>query len=78
MLLALEEQLRVPSAGIEDLRAIEPTCPRIEGVGIEFREGRWVVRVNVPAEQPAGVYNGMVVDTETSLPRGAVTVRVLD
>ena len=45
---------------------------------MDTAQGRWLVRVNVPAEQPAGVYNGMVVDTETSLPRGAVTVRVLD
>jgi hypothetical protein len=34
------------------------------------------LKVSVPAGQPAGTYNGMIVDTESNLPRGTVSVRV--
>ncbi len=54
-------------------------APAIRGVTIEARPEESLLRVSVvvPAEQGPGVYNGMIVDTASNLPRGTLTVRVL-
>jgi hypothetical protein len=52
--------------------------PRIEGVVIERApEGPGLtVRLKVPARHPAGVYSGAIVEPDSSLPCGRVTVTV--
>jgi hypothetical protein len=62
------------------LRSIDESLPRIDDVRVDAsREGEPVlVAVRVPDEQPAGIYNGMVIDEETSLPAGTVSVVVED
>lgn len=54
-------------------------APAIRGVAIDAHPEESLLRVSVevPADQPPGVYNGMIVDTASNLPRGTLTVRVL-
>lgn len=54
-----------------------PRSPPIQDVRIERTDdGAVVVRLTVPAEQPAGTYLGMIVDAARVEPRGDVRVRV--
>jgi hypothetical protein len=74
--------LRSGSAGlalvVHDLRGPEPDRARLGGIGIQGfpAEDRVLVRIDVPDELPAGVYTGIIVDVESSLPRGTLAVRV--
>ena len=54
-------------------------APAIRGVTIDARPAESLLRVSVevPADQAPGVYNGMIVDTASNLPRGTLTVRIL-
>ncbi len=63
-----------------DLRAADPAMPRISAVTIEGhpQDDRVVVRLVVPEGQPAGVFTGVVVDSESNLPFGTLSVRVFD
>ena len=62
-----------------DLRAIDATLPRIENVQIERGTGGGlVIQLRIEDDQPVGVYSGIVVDEQTNLPRGTLSVRVLD
>jgi hypothetical protein len=63
---------------VHDLRAPEADKPRITGVGLETvpEEERLVLRLRIPAEQPPGIYSGIILDERTSLPRGTLTVRL--
>jgi hypothetical protein len=62
------------------LRSIDDSLPRIDDIRVDAsREGEPVlIAVRVRDDQPAGVYNGMVIDEETSLPAGTVSVVVED
>jgi hypothetical protein len=74
--------LRSGSAGltlaVHDLRASEPDRPRMRGIGIQGfpAEDRVLIRIDVPDDLPAGVYTGIIVDEQSSLPRGTLAVRV--
>lgn len=75
-------ELRRGGWGALTAHALRPEghdAPAIRGVSIEARpeESALRVSVEVPADQPPGVYNGMIVDTVSNLPRGTLTVRVL-
>lgn len=63
---------------VQGMRAMEPGEPRLEGVTLEAPApgAPLVLRVVVPAEQPAGTYNGIVVEEDTSRPIGTVSVRL--
>lgn len=72
-----------PGAGgtlliVQALRAVEPEKPRLEGIVFECAtaDAPPCLRVRVPATQPAGVYHGVLVDAQTSVPAGTVSVRV--
>jgi len=60
------------------LRALEPEKPRLEGVSFQPGSGAAppVLRIQVPAEQPAGVYYGLLVDEQTAAPAGTLSVRI--
>ena len=75
-------ELRRGSWGTLVVHALRPEGhdgPAIVGVSIDARaeESTLRVSVEVPADQAPGVYNGMLVDTASNLPRGTLTVRVL-
>lgn len=63
-----------------DLRARDLSLPRIAGIRVEAdaRENAVVVGIDVPDDQPAGTYSGIIVDDRSNLPQGTITVRVLD
>ena len=63
---------------VHDLRAPEADKPRVTGVALETvpDEERLVLRLRIPAEQPPGIYSGIILDERTSLPRGTITVRL--
>lgn len=75
-------ELRGGSAGLaliaHDLRAADDKAPRLRDVRLIPRpaEDRVLVKIRVPDTQPAGAYSGLIVDRDTSLPRGSITVRV--
>ena len=72
-----------PEAGarpmsLQSLRAADAAKPRLSDVSIS-RAGAdepYVLRVRVPAGQPAGVYNGLIVEEESGLPVGTVSLKV--
>jgi hypothetical protein len=72
---------RPGSAASLALHALRPeghTAPPIKDVSIEAdgEHQTLTVKVVVRPTQPPGVYNGMIVDTQSNLPRGTVSVRV--
>jgi hypothetical protein len=72
--------LRPRSAGIplrvHDLRDVDPDKPRLRGATVVATPDGVRIHVQVPADQPPGVYSGVILDERTSLPRGVLTVRV--
>ncbi len=73
-----------PRAGLHQLaaqalRSADDSVPRITDVHIATSgpEEPVVLRIQVPAGQPPGVYNGMIVDEETGFAAGTVSLRVL-
>ena len=75
-------ELRRGSGGPLVAHALRPEghdAPAISGVQVEVQEdGAVRVAVDVPSNQPPGVYNGMIVDPSSNLPRGTLTVRVIE
>jgi hypothetical protein len=75
-------ELRSRSLGlslhVHDLRAPETEKPRLTDVAITTfaEEERVKVTIRVPEGHPAGIYSGIILDEQTSLPRGTLTVRV--
>jgi hypothetical protein len=64
---------------VHDLRAGDARLPHITGVVVEGRpnENRVVVRLTLPDDHPVGVYSGLIVDHQSNLPMGMLSVRVL-
>src|SRR5438477_448898 len=61
---------------VHGLRAVDPAKPRLADVSIVADGDQVTVRVRVPPDVPAAVYNGLIVDEETSRPAGTVSVRI--
>lgn len=63
-----------------DLRARDAAVPRIATVSAEASkaENRVTVKIDVSDDQPVGIYTGLIVDDASNLPRGTLTVRVLE
>lgn len=53
-----------------------PGAAKISDVRVEAADGSALIRVGVPADQPAGVYTGLVFDDSTNLPAGEISVVV--
>ena len=81
-LTEVDLDLRPDAAGrrllVQTLRAVEAEKPRLTDVTIEEPKGNEpaTLRIRVPASQPAGVYNGLIIDEETSRPVGTLSLRV--
>jgi hypothetical protein len=79
--VTLELKPGAPTAlSAHELRAADPNLPRIGPVVIEVQpdQQRVVVRICVPDTQPAAIYNALILDDATNLPRGTLTVRIAD
>jgi hypothetical protein len=63
---------------VHALRAVDPEKPRVEAVTLsrEGNDGPLTLRIRIPDGHPAGVYNGLVIETSTSRPVGTVSVRL--
>ena len=63
---------------VHALRAVDPEKPRLADVVLEpeARGQPLTLRIRVPSDQPPGVYNGLVIDEQTSRPAGTVSVRI--
>jgi hypothetical protein len=63
---------------VQSLRAIEPEKPRLTDVAVDDASGDDPVtlRICVPAGQPAGVYNALIIDEDTGRPAGTLSVRI--
>ena len=62
------------------LCALEPEKPRLADVAFETGSngGPLLVRLHVPADHPAGLYTGVVVDAETGAPLGTLSAHVAE
>jgi hypothetical protein len=60
------------------LHAIEPGQPPLKDVTFTTNApaNRPIVRIRVPENQPAGAYNGVIVDKDSGDARGTLTVRI--
>jgi hypothetical protein len=65
---------------VHDLRSTKASAPCLTGIKARAfpSEQRIVIRVRIPDRHPAGTYHGLIVDRGANLPRGAITVRILD
>lgn len=63
---------------VQGLRAMEPGEPRLDDVTLEpgGPGSPLVLRIAIAPEQPAGTYNGILVEEDTSRPVGTVSVRL--
>jgi len=63
---------------VHALRAMDPDTPRLSQVTFqrESDDEPGHLRIEVPADQPPGIYNGLIIDEKTSLPVGSVSVRI--
>lgn len=69
-----------PALAVAPLRAIDPSKPPLTKVSLVTEPGhrRKTLRVEIPADQPAGIYTGMVVDERTEMACGTLTIKVGD
>jgi hypothetical protein len=59
------------------LHAIEGDLPTLKDITFAIdSHSRPVVRIRVPDHQPAGLYNGVIVDMDSCEPRGTITLRI--
>jgi len=63
---------------VQSLRAIDSNR-QLSDVKLEAAKGDepYRLRVRVPRGQPAGVYNGMIIDEDTNRPAGTMSLRIL-
>jgi hypothetical protein len=64
---------------VQSLRAIEPEKPRLTDVAVDnaSAEDPVTLRIKVPAGQPGGIYNALIIDEDTGRPAGTLSVRIL-
>ncbi len=57
---------------MQALRAVDPEKPRLTDVRFQRASGGEParLRIRVPSGQPPGVYNGLIIDEQTSRPVG--------
>ncbi len=67
-----------PNLAIGGLHALESEKPPLKEIALTIEPGsnRAVVRIRVPESQPAGVYSGVIVDSESGEPRGTIALRI--
>jgi len=62
---------------VHTLRAVDSSKPALSATVVpNGDEGVLCLRVHVPDDQPTGIYSGLLIDQRSSLPVGAVSVRV--
>jgi hypothetical protein len=63
---------------VQALRSPTPGPPRISDVALsgDGVDAPLTLRIAVPDDQPAGIYNGMVIDEDSGLPLGTVSLLV--
>lgn len=76
----LQRQAEAKNLALAGLHALEPGLSPLTGVEFAAEPGtnRVIVRIRVPAGQPAGDYSGAIVDRETGRPCGTIALRLGD
>lgn len=71
------EATRAPLV-VHALRSLDPHVPRLDDIALASGPGNDppLFRIRIPPSQPPGIYNGLIVDLETSRPVGTVSVRL--
>jgi hypothetical protein len=74
----LVPQVNPTKLATSGLHSIVPDCPSIKDLTFieDSHSNRPVVRIRVPDDQPAGSYNGVIVDVDSGDTRGAITLRI--
>jgi len=64
---------------VHALHASDPSAPPLTGVSFDIDPARPepMLRIEVPHDQPAAMYTGVVVDSASNEPRGFLSVRLL-
>jgi hypothetical protein len=65
-----------PSFAVPPLRSLDANKPPLTDIRFEHVSNRPVLRIRIPAGQPADTYSGVVVDTRTSQPQGTLCISV--
>jgi hypothetical protein len=82
-LTEVDLDLRPEAAGrrllVQALRAVQAEHPKLTDVTFEPAQGSEpaTLRIRVPARQPAGVYNALIIDADSSRPVGTLSLRVI-
>jgi hypothetical protein len=75
--LELRPAARFRALAVHDLRSREIGAPRLRArCETEADTGRVRIVVEVPRDQPAGAYSGLLLDADASVPVGTLSVRV--
>ena len=62
---------------VSDLRAVDPKLPVLQGVAFaNGGGGERTLRVRVPNDHPAGIYNGLILDRDSGRPVGTVSIKI--
>ena len=63
---------------VVELRSLDPQAAPISDIRFDERNDDWspILRIRVPADQPAGTYSGVVIDSSTNEPIGTLCLRV--
>jgi hypothetical protein len=62
------------------LHSVDPTLPAINTLRFSAAPGRsqLVLNIRISDNQPAGIYSGLVIDSDTNQPIGTLTIRIHD
>ncbi len=74
----LHPGVRPESVRVGSLACGDPSIRAIQSVALEppDEQSAWRLRCVVPAEQPPGVYNGLILDRVSERPRGTISLCV--
>jgi hypothetical protein len=74
----LRPESRGRSLLVHELRAVAAEKPRLTAVALRngTGEGPPRFRIRVPDDHPEGVFSGLIIDEETSVPAGTLCVRI--
>lgn len=62
---------------VHTLRAVDPDAPSLSAATVPDDDASVLrLRVRVPDDHPPGVYSGLLIDARSSLPVGALSIRV--
>jgi hypothetical protein len=78
VILDLQPHAELFSLATYGLRAVDPQKPPLTDLVFEpsSNNGHLCLHIRIPDGQPPDIYTGVIVDTQTNLPRGTLSIRI--